>query len=202
MKEKNEYSIKIAGINSDWTNYRIWKNDKENRKIKKPRPDIGTRLLAVPPKLTTLVVRFLNDNAVRAALHTRRNRFSEGGLKVAKRLLNRNAGNLIQPRKLFGLFKRRQHGRCFVVSDFFFSFKPSVSALAKHVVVCKASAPERPSKGNLLLRGWEKPERVGALNFHVSHHIRSLCKMQPTKPDCFAAALYLPGLKAEVSRGF
>ena len=47
-----------------------------------------------------------------------------------------------------------------------------------------------------------KPELVGALNFHVSHHIRSLCKMQPTKPDCFAAALYLPGLKAEVSREF
>ena len=29
MKEKNEYSIKIAGINSGWTNYRIWKNDKD-----------------------------------------------------------------------------------------------------------------------------------------------------------------------------
>ena len=29
MKEKNEYSIKIAGINSDWVNYRLWKNGKD-----------------------------------------------------------------------------------------------------------------------------------------------------------------------------
>ena len=29
MKEKNEYSIKIAGINSDWTNYRLWKNGQD-----------------------------------------------------------------------------------------------------------------------------------------------------------------------------
>ena len=29
MKAKNEYSIKIAGINSGWTTYRIWKNDKD-----------------------------------------------------------------------------------------------------------------------------------------------------------------------------
>ena len=29
METKNEYSIKIAGINSDWTNYRVWKNTQE-----------------------------------------------------------------------------------------------------------------------------------------------------------------------------
>ena len=29
MKTKNEYSIKIAGINSDWVNYRLWKNGKD-----------------------------------------------------------------------------------------------------------------------------------------------------------------------------
>ena len=29
MKEKNEYSIKIAGINSDWTNYRLCKNGQD-----------------------------------------------------------------------------------------------------------------------------------------------------------------------------
>ena len=29
MKTKNEYSIKIAGINSDWPNYRLWKNGQD-----------------------------------------------------------------------------------------------------------------------------------------------------------------------------
>ena len=29
MKEKNVYSIKISDINSDWANYRIWKNGKD-----------------------------------------------------------------------------------------------------------------------------------------------------------------------------
>ena len=29
MKTKNEYSIKIAGINSDWTTYRLWKNGQD-----------------------------------------------------------------------------------------------------------------------------------------------------------------------------
>ena len=26
METKNEYSIKISGINSGWINYRLWKN--------------------------------------------------------------------------------------------------------------------------------------------------------------------------------
>ena len=26
MKTKDEYSIKIEGINSEWTTYRLWKN--------------------------------------------------------------------------------------------------------------------------------------------------------------------------------
>lgn len=29
MKEKNVYSIKISDINSIFSNYRIWKNDKD-----------------------------------------------------------------------------------------------------------------------------------------------------------------------------
>ena len=29
METKNEYSIKIAVINSDWTNYRLWKNGQD-----------------------------------------------------------------------------------------------------------------------------------------------------------------------------
>ena len=29
MKTKNEYSIKISGINSDWPNYRLWKNGQD-----------------------------------------------------------------------------------------------------------------------------------------------------------------------------
>ena len=29
METKNEYSIKIAGINSDRTTYRLWKNAKD-----------------------------------------------------------------------------------------------------------------------------------------------------------------------------
>ena len=29
METKNEYSIKIAGINSGWTNYRLWKNGQD-----------------------------------------------------------------------------------------------------------------------------------------------------------------------------
>ena len=29
METKNEYSIKIEDINSDWTNYRVWKNTQE-----------------------------------------------------------------------------------------------------------------------------------------------------------------------------
>ena len=29
METKNEYSIKISGINSDWPNYRLWKNGQD-----------------------------------------------------------------------------------------------------------------------------------------------------------------------------
>ena len=29
MKTKDEYSIKISGINSEWPNYRLWKNGKD-----------------------------------------------------------------------------------------------------------------------------------------------------------------------------
>ena len=29
MKKKNIYAIKIDDINSDWTNYRLWKNDED-----------------------------------------------------------------------------------------------------------------------------------------------------------------------------
>ena len=29
MKTTNEYSIKIAGINSGWINYRLWKNEQD-----------------------------------------------------------------------------------------------------------------------------------------------------------------------------
>ena len=29
MKEKNVYSIKIDDINSDWVNYRLWKNGED-----------------------------------------------------------------------------------------------------------------------------------------------------------------------------
>ena len=29
METKNEYSIKMEGINSDWTTYRIWKNGQD-----------------------------------------------------------------------------------------------------------------------------------------------------------------------------
>lgn len=29
METKNEYSIKISGINSEWVNYRLWKNEQD-----------------------------------------------------------------------------------------------------------------------------------------------------------------------------
>ena len=29
METKNDYSIKISGINSDWANYRLWKNGQD-----------------------------------------------------------------------------------------------------------------------------------------------------------------------------
>ena len=29
METKNEYSIKIEGINSDWPTYRLWKNEQD-----------------------------------------------------------------------------------------------------------------------------------------------------------------------------
>ena len=29
METKNEYSIIIAGINYDWTNYQLWRNGKD-----------------------------------------------------------------------------------------------------------------------------------------------------------------------------
>ena len=29
MKTKNEYSIIIAGINYDWTNYQLWRNGQD-----------------------------------------------------------------------------------------------------------------------------------------------------------------------------
>ena len=29
METKNEYSIKISGINSEWANYRLWKNEQD-----------------------------------------------------------------------------------------------------------------------------------------------------------------------------
>ena len=29
METKNEYSIKISGINSDWSHYSVWKNEQD-----------------------------------------------------------------------------------------------------------------------------------------------------------------------------
>ena len=29
METKNEYSIEISGINSDWPHYRLWKNEQD-----------------------------------------------------------------------------------------------------------------------------------------------------------------------------
>ena len=29
METENEYSIKISGINSEWVNYRFWKNGQD-----------------------------------------------------------------------------------------------------------------------------------------------------------------------------
>ena len=47
-------------------------------------------------------------------------------------------------------------------------------------------------------KNFSKPESVGAFNFH-SHILSPMCKRN-NPFDIFAAALYLPGLKAEVSR--
>ena len=85
-----------------------------------------------------------------------------------------------------------------MVADLFLFLEPRIGAKPKHVVVGKSRTAERPGKNHFLLGRWVKPESVGAFNFH-SHILSPMCKRN-NPFDSFAAALYLPGLKAEVSR--
>ena len=84
-----------------------------------------------------------------------------------------------------------------MVANFFLSFIEGIGTQPEHPVVDKASATKRLGKIQLLLWRWVKPKSVGSLRFH-SQIIIALCK----KHQRFALALYLPGLKAGVSREF
>jgi len=89
-----------------------------------------------------------------------------------------------------------------MVANTFLLDVPSIGAQAKHTIIDKSSTTERPSKGDFLLWRWEKPKSVGTLDFH-SHSVLDLCecvKRLVQQPERFAFALYLPSLKAGVSR--
>ena len=120
-------------------------------------------------------------------------------LSMAKGLLNRNAGNLIQPHVFRGFLERREHRGSVSVSDSFLTLKLCIGSLAQHVVVGKTGAPERPGKNLFLLRRWVKPESVCPFNF--LQNVSLFCKyisggrMQTAEPSP-----HLLGLKAGVSR--
>lgn len=82
-----------------------------------------------------------------------------------------------------------------MVANAFLLCIPSIGAHTEHMIIDKSSTTERPGKGDFLLRCWEKPKSVGALDFH-SHSVLDLCE----RVKRFALALYLPGLQAGVSQ--
>ena len=85
-----------------------------------------------------------------------------------------------------------------MVTDLFLFLEPRIGAQPKHVVVGKARTAKRPGQHHLLLGRWVKTESVSALDLH-SATLYKMCKFNHPF-DSFAAALYLPGLKAGVSR--
>ena len=87
-----------------------------------------------------------------------------------------------------------------MIADSLLPLEPRIGAQPQHVVVGKSRAAERPGKSHFLLRRRVNPESVGALDFH-SHILSDMCKYSNTY-DTFGVALYLPGLKAGVSREF
>lgn len=89
-----------------------------------------------------------------------------------------------------------------MVADPLLFLEPRIGAQPEHVVVGKARATERPGEDLFLLGRRVEAKAVGALDLHGSHYTKAPCKPQTQEPDRFAVALYLPGLKAGVSRGF
>lgn len=90
-----------------------------------------------------------------------------------------------------------------MIVDSLLLFEPRIGAQPEHVVVREARAAERPGKNHFLLGRRVAPETVRALDVHVSHHNRRLCKMQgnaDAEQQPTGCAPFLPGLKAEVSR--
>ena len=84
-----------------------------------------------------------------------------------------------------------------MIADALLSLEPCVGAQPQHVVVDKARAAERPGKHGLLLGRRAAAETIGALDLH-SHIPAAMCGTY----ERVALALYLPGLKAKVSREF
>ena len=88
-----------------------------------------------------------------------------------------------------------------MVTNTFLLSVPSIGAQTKHTIIDKSSTTERPGKCDFLLRRWEKPKSVSALDFHL-HSVLDLCervKRLLQQPERVALALYLLGLNAGVS---
>lgn len=124
---------------------------------------------------------------------------------MAKRLLNGDAGDLVQPRMLLCFLQRGKRGRRLMIPNAFLSLHPRIGAQAEHVVVDKTRTAKRPGEDLLLLGRWVEPESVGAFDVHLPILSISCKDSQPNRRmremgHAARVALSLPGMSARVSR--
>ena len=117
---------------------------------------------------------------------------------MPKRLLYRDTGHFVQPGILRVFLQGRQHAGGLMVADLLLVVVPGVSPCLQHVVVGKASRPERPGQDGFLVRRRVESEFVGSLDFHGSHNILKVCEDQNKLP-AILPRLKLVGILAEVS---
>lgn len=94
---------------------------------------------------------------------------AEGRLKMAEGLLDRNAGDLVEPGEIRSLFEISEHRRGLDIIDAHLILEPRINANAKHPVVDKAAGTEDTGEHRSLLFARVKTESVS--KFHI-HNIR------------------------------
>jgi hypothetical protein len=127
------------------------------------------------------------------------------GLKMAERLLQRDAGNLVQPSVLDFLFPLGQERRILQIGDILLALVPRILPIAQGAIVDIPHAAERPIQVHDLIR-----RRVEAVSIGAKRHLQILVcavntvkwRLNATKEAVLAdGPLSLPGLNAGVSRG-
>lgn len=124
---------------------------------------------------------------------------SKGSLKVTKRLLDRNAGYIIQPSRILLLLHICEHGRGLTISYAFLFLIPGINAKAEKIVVDEAAGAEYAGKhGDLGFRGINAESAV-QLHKIIYNIVTSTCQTLHQRKDGAPPSPKGGGLRAEVS---